>query len=141
MYPVPIPIHINSGSLSLIDNGFVAFERQNGVTIRVGVLTIRIVVEPFNEEEPRQEIIPDPATLTVTYRFTGRMPNSPIYFFNFQPDEIGLANGYRIFFSHRVFRMHLEREAMQLDYSIYCQTDEHGNPIVLPNPNIGNGGR
>ncbi len=122
MHPPP-KITIVTGRFEVLTSGSIVFDSNDGVSIAVGSLTIKLVFKDGETEavdgKPTTKKIPEPETLTLRYEFSGKLPCSPMSFFSVVPQEIGIANGNKVYFSWHVSKLNASHPSVMLTYTVY----------------------
>jgi hypothetical protein len=126
MHPPP-KIAIVTGKLEVLTSGSIVFDPADGVSISVGALTIRLEFKDGETEvvggKPSTKRTPDSETLTLRYEFSGKLPCSPMSYFSVGPQEIGIANGNKVFFAWHVSKLSSSHPSVLLTYTIYREHD------------------
>ena len=119
----PPSITVQTGKLEALSSGSIVFDPADGVVFKVGALTIKLAFLEGDSDspggKPSTKKVPEPESLTLRYEFYGKLPCSPMSFFSINPQEIGMANGNKIFFAWHVSKLHSSHPSVQLTYTIY----------------------
>jgi len=116
-----INIETTTGDLKLVHSAVVAFQRAEGVCVKIGSISAVFEVAKGSDDPPNVAREARSDELTLAYCITGKIPDAPFMFGMIKPENIGTLQGVPISLWWRIGYTSREKDVLEISYSVFTE--------------------